>query len=381
MTAPSTRTSGVPTDFYAPSFSIDLDGRPLDPERHANVREIKVERDLTKLSSADLTLNTYDDSTFDLMPERFRINSRVHVQLGYADRLLSVLHGYVVTLAHDFPEHGSPTLTVRVVDSLTKLRNSKPPQDSLTYRKTTAAGIARRIAQRWGLEIDTSDGGPEYELVTQRNLDDALFLKERAALIDWQAFIDVDPESGAERLRFVTPADGRAADPVRTFVLAWGSLASADVPASLISFKPTVAAGDQVQSVEVRGWDVQRKQPIAQKATRAPGVRPTGTEESGPQVAAGIGGAEGRQDVVVDRPVETDEQALELAQALLADASYRFFTAHGRTVGLPDLRPGDNVEVHGVGPTFSGTYYVTHVMHTLGDKGFFTEFDCRRSDP
>jgi len=382
MTTPSSRNAGLLTDFYAPEFVVEVENRPLSPESHADVREIKVELDLKDLASADLKLNNYDDQKFDLKyvdDRAFQIGNRVHVKLGYAERTVSVLRGYVITLAPDFPEDGSPTLTVRALDSLVKLKNSKPPSDGVTFPRTTDAQIAKRLAQRHGLRCQTSDGGPVHELVTQRNVDDAVFLKERAALIDWQAYMEFDPRSGQDTLKFVTPADGRGADPVRTYVLAWGWLRNADVSPSLISFKPTITAGDQVQSVEVRGWDPDTKQAIVQKATpdNTPGVKQAG-QISGPDAAALIGGGEGRREVVVDRPVANADEALALARALLANRSYEFLTAHGRTIGLPDLRPGDNVEIHGVGAPFSTTYFVTHVSHVLNDKGFFTDFDARR---
>jgi phage protein D len=382
MTTASTRVAALSGDFYAPEFGVELRGQPLPAVLKGHVREIKADLDLRKLGSAEIKLSSYDDETFRLLPESFRLNDRVLLKLGYADRLTAVLLGTVVTLAPDFPEDGSPTLSVRVTDSLARLKASKPPRDAVAYRNLTDAQIAEQVARRYDLSVDATDtGGPRHELVSQRNLDDALFLKERAALVDCYTYMDVDPDSGAETLRFAGPADGRGANPVRTFVLAWGWLESGDVPPSLISFKPTVAVGEQVQSVEVRGWDVQTKQAIVERATRqaTEGVRPAGGGESGPDAAAGLGGDSGRQDVVVDRPVASAQEARKLAEALLADRSYRFFTAHGRTIGLPGLRPGHNVEIHGVGPDFSRTYYVEHVTHTLSDRGFFTEFEARRS--
>jgi Bacteriophage probable baseplate hub protein len=46
--------------------------------------------------------------------------------------------------------------------------------------------------------------------------------------------------------------------------------------------------------------------------------------------------------------------------------------------GLPELRPGDNLEIFGLGTRFSGTYFVKRVEHTLGTSGFFTTFTGRR---
>jgi phage protein D len=82
--------------------------------------------------------------------------------------------------------------------------------------------------------------------------------------------------------------------------------------------------------------------------------------------------------VVVDRPVASDEEALKLAKAMLADRAYRFLTGKGKVIGLPDLRPGTNVDIGGVGRRFSGTYFVTKVTHVLNQQGYLTEFDVSR---
>jgi phage protein D len=46
-------------------------------------------------------------------------------------------------------------------------------------------------------------------------------------------------------------------------------------------------------------------------------------------------------------------------------------------IGIPDLRPGDNIELQGLGKRFSGAYYVTKVEHSLGNNGYLTQFEVR----
>ena len=155
------------------------------------------------------------------------------------------------------------------------------------------------------------------------------------------------------------------------------------VTPSLIEFKPTISASEQVQSVTVRGWDTRNKKAISVTASApdTPGVSGKG-QATGPAAAGRVGDekdSDARKDVVVDAPVATKEEAKRLAQALLAERAYAFLTATGKAIGLPDLRPGDNVEIHGVGKRFSGTYYVTKVVHTLNASGLLTEFTARKT--
>lgn len=382
MTTTATRSPGLPERYYAPAFVVEIGGAALDPESLGDVLEVKVEMELKKLTSVDLKLNNYDDTTFDLKwsdTEQFRLGSQIHVKMGYAERTVSMMRGVVTTLTPDFPADGSPTLLVRGLDALTKLKGSKPPSDKVVYRDKADWQIAQEIGARHGLRVKVDEEGPVHTMMCQENLDDGTFLKTRADAIDFQVFMHTDPRSGEDTLHFVKPRDGRDSEPITTYVLAWGTLRNTDVEPSLVEFKPTMAAAGQVQTVTVRGWDAQRKKAIKQTATpeNTPGVSVVG-DTSGPSAAGTIAGPDGREEVVVRRHVTTDEEALKLAKALLAERAYRFLTAHGKAIGLPDLRPDDNVEIVGVGRRFSGTYHVTKVTHVINEQGYLTEFDASR---
>jgi phage protein D len=385
MNAPAKeRTSGSPDNYYAPDFLVEVEGKPLDPKSKGDVLEVKVTMDIDELASVDLKLNNYDDTAFDLKwsdSELLRLGSRVHVKLGYVDSLVSMIRGPITTLSPEFVAEGSPTLTVRAMDRLVVLRDSRPPEAEVTYKKKKDWQIARAVARRHHLRFEYDDDGPVHDLVVQRNTDDLAFLMERAARIDFKVFMKTDPKTGKDVLRFGKPTDGREGGPARTYVLAWGNLRNnTSVPPSLIEFKPTVSSSDQVQSVTVRGWDTKRKKAISvtAKPTTTPGVSGRG-EATGPASAGKVGSADGRKDIVVNAPTQTEEEARRLAQALLAERAYAFLTATGKAIGLPDLRPGDNVEIHGVGERFSGMYFVTKAIHTLNASGLLTEFTARKT--
>ena len=74
----------------------------------------------------------------------------------------------------------------------------------------------------------------------------------------------------------------------------------------------------------------------------------------------------------------SQEEAKKLAISLLAERAYEFITGSGQVIGLPDLRPGDNVFLKNLGKRFSGEYYVKKVEHSLGNNGYTTNFDVRR---
>ncbi|KAK0349832.1 hypothetical protein LTR94_031475, partial [Friedmanniomyces endolithicus] len=96
--------------------------------------------------------------------------------------------------------------------------------------------------------------------------------------------------------------------------LVWGG--------DLISFKPEINLGNQVQSVKVYGWDEVKKKEIIGTAPTASGPK---SEPSGGDI---------------------------LRSAFGRDAG------EGETFGRPDLLPDSCIELTGIGQQFSTCYYV-----------------------
>jgi phage protein D len=371
----SVREPGLPaTDYYAPNFKVEVEGRELDPESKGDVLGVKVTMDLDNLTSFDLTVNNWDDKSFGFKYSDttiFDVGNRVHVRMGYADDLRFMASGIISALTPKFPESGPPTLGITGVDAMLKLRDRKPVgSDVKKFVDRYDWQIAQEVGARNKLDVKVTQKGPRQPLVIQKNQDDAQFLMERAKRIDFDCYIRIDPETGRDTLYFISPTDARDGSTIRTYVFEWGK--------SLINFNPKLTIGKQVGKVTVRGWDPRTKQPITYTAgpDDLPKAAGGGGGDSGPEVAGKRLGD--KQDIIVDQPVSTIEEARELAMSRMRERAYDYLTGSGQTIGLPDLRPGDNVELVGLGKRFSGSYYVTKVEHTLGASGYLTQFDVRR---
>jgi uncharacterized protein len=387
MTSPEPEVASP--DRYAPEFEVNIEGLQVDPTTKNDIIDIKVHRDIEEMSGFDLELNNWDDRNLTFKhsdsPE-LQLGARVSVRLGYADKLLTVATGTISTLSPKFPDAASPTVSVSGVDGLIKLKDRKPAEnEEKIYRNMHDWEIAVKIAQRNQLRYEVTEEGPMHDRVVQKNQDDASFLMERAKRLDFDCYILPDQDTGEETLYFIKPTDGRDGRPIRVYRLAYapglttGPTALPDglIP-NLLDFTPTLTVSKQVSKVTVRGWDPRTKQAIAFTATaeNLPAGQNTADGQSGPEVAESTMG--GRQEVLIDAPVTSDQEARELAISLLRERAYEFITATGRVAGLPELRPGDNLEIYGLGKRFSGTYFVKRVEHALNTSGFFTTFTGRR---
>lgn len=369
----SSLTSGLPhVDYYAPSFRIEIDGEQLAPETNGDVLNLSVKVDIEHMASFDLTIANWDDVAINFKysdTDQFDIGRQVHIKMGYAERLMSMITGQIISMAPKFPQTGPSTLTVSGQDGMFRLKDRRPEAgEVIQYINKTDWEIAETIAQRNNLQVELTREGPTHAEVIQRMTDDATFLKERAARIDFDCYILTDASDGQSTLHFVRPTDGRDNARIRSYALRWGE--------NLISFMPTINLSDQVASVTVRGWDPATKRTIIARAGPDDLPNPPETGESGPSTAART--QQGKQDVVVDAPVASQQEAFELACSLLTQRAYRFVTASGQIIGRPELRPGDNFVLSGLGRRFNGTYYVTKVEHQIGASGFLTSFDVRR---
>jgi len=373
--ASSVLKSGLPsTDYYAPDFRLEVEGAELDPTTHGDVLELKVVMDMDNMASFDFTINNWDDKHIAFKysdTDTFSVGKRVHVLMGYAGKLLSMVSGQIATMSPHFPESGPSTLTVGGLDGMFKLRDRKPAEGETTkYENMTDSQIAEYVATRNGLKAVVDDSVKKYVEVIQKNQDDATFLMERAKRIDFDCFVRTDPVSGEGTLHFVKPRDGRESKTVRIYQFVWGE--------SLISFQPTINLSRQVGKITVRGWDNRTKRAVVAYADASdlPNAGKSAGGASGADAAAKS--MEGKQDVVVDANVTTEDEARRLAVALLSERAAQFITGTGQSIGLPDLRPGDNVEMSRLGTRFDGTYYVTKVEHVINESGYRTQFEVRR---
>lgn len=71
--------------------------------------------------------------------------------------------------------------------------------------------------------------------------------------------------------------------------------------------------------------------------------------------------------------VTSNDDAKKMAEAKLADLSYSLIKARLGCVGVPELMPGNGIELTGFGAGFDKTYYISKASHIINDDGYITE--------
>lgn len=354
------------TTFYAPAYRLEVGGKQLH-EKGGDVLSIQFKDSIKDLSAMEIVLNNLDDDGKRQARYKYsdggtliELGRRFELSMGYADApgLSKMMVGEITSFDPHFPASGAPTVTVRGLDRLHRLRN-RPV--SFTWENQRDSDIAKAIAKRNGLDPAVVDEtSPTHKAVPQDNRDDVSFLLERAKRLDFEVFVKDD------KLHFVHSREGGM--PILTLALGQ----------SLLSFEPSLTLSRMVSKVTVRCWHPEEGRLIEKSAERSKlNEIAAGKKNAGAFLEDVLG--QGKEEVVTTQGVLSDEDAAKLAEAILRRKAHSFVTGQGQTVGIPTLRAGANIELRGLGKRFDGVYYVTESTHRIDASGYQTSFAVRKA--
>ena len=264
--------------------------------------------------------------------------------------------GSIVALGAGFPRDSPPTTTVRAEDRCIDLRMTPRTR---TFEGVSDSDVMNRIASDHGLTPVIDVTGGQHKILAQVNQSDLAFLRDRARAVDADIWIDGD----------ALHAHTRARRQDATVALALGG--------ALREFSVVADLTHQRTAVVVGGWDVQRKEAIESVATDAVLAREIGDRVSGPALLASHFGSR-EESVVHTVPTSRDEGRARAESCFRTNA--RGFVV-GRGVaddGEWRIRAGAHLDLTGVGPLFSGPYYVTESCRIFdAQSGMRTEFTAQ----
>ncbi|MEH2247653.1 VgrG-related protein [Nostoc sp.] len=226
-----------------------------------------------------------------------------------------------------------------------------------SFLNCTDTDIVRRVAQEAKIKIGQLDAsGASHEYVFQENQTNMEFLRERAAKIGFELFVQDN------NIHFCKPkSDG-------FLKLKWLE--------DITSFDVRVTSAEQVSSVQVNSWDYGNKKLISETASKEQLVTDTGNGD-GSSTSQKFKMKQPPKMIVVDQPVATPKEAKQMAQALCNELGGEFVTADAKAVGNPTIRPGKVVTLENMGTRYSGKYYITGTCHRYIHRDYTTNFTVR----
>jgi phage protein D len=281
---------------------------------------------------------------------------KLEVSMGGGSAAAVVFTGRITAIEARFHATGVPEIAVLADDLLQILRMTRR---TATYEDSTDADVAKNIASAHGWKADADATGPTHKVLVQVAQSDLAFLRERAAAIDAQVWIE------DQTLKFKSRKDRDGGD------------VKLKLGVTLSRFQVVADLAHQVTSVHAHGYDRSGKKDFDGQAEASILSSEARGAKLGSDVLKDALGE--RKEHVVDRPLGSDEEATAVAEADLKARGRSFVRCRGETSGTPALKIGSRVAVDGVGPVFTGTYVATQVSHLYDrDRGFMTRFEGER---
>ncbi|MEH1931196.1 VgrG-related protein [Nostoc sp.] len=357
--------------LYLSQPLVEIGGAPADPKLIKDLLQITIEESLHLPAMFTLVVhNSYlptNNNQSEYQPWRhekvFEIGKKV--KLGFSSSTTQddpfknpkkghLIEGEITAIEVHFNDKSEAPIIVRGYDISHRLHRGR---QNRSFLNNTDSDIVRKIAQEVGIQFGKIDeSGEAHEYIFQENQTNMEFLRERAARIGFELFI----EEG--KINFRKPEAQEAV------ILKWLDQIS--------SFSTRVTSAEQVSAVEVRSWDYTQKKLIAFKAQSEKVITDTGNKK-GSNSSNKFNISKPPLMTVVDKPVFSAKEAEVMAQALCDELGGEFVYADAKAEGNPYIRPGRFVNLEKMGDRFSGKYYITETRHFYSQRVYTTEFSVR----
>lgn len=343
------------TDAARPALAIE--GR-LDKVLAGRLIELLVHEDVHGLCRCEAVFNNWGDTGsaaghlyFDRQVLDF--GKRLEVRLG-SD---TSFDGRIFALQADFPGRGRSRLRVLAEDALQDLRMTRR---SRSFADVSDADVFRQVARDHGLTARVDElAGPTHKILAQLNQSDLAFLRERARALGAEVRVRGTTLEAGPRLVRSTP--------VLTLTQDIG----------LQAFRVTADLADQATAVVVSGWDVSAKQAINEVGDDSALAGELGNDESAAAILK-TAFSERRQTCAHAVPLSAGEARAQ-ARGQFAQRARRFIVGQGTADADPRLRVGASVKLQGLGPLFSGMYFVAETRLRFDHRGLRVDFTAERA--
>ncbi|QMU71000.1 VgrG-related protein [Streptacidiphilus sp. P02-A3a] len=344
---------------YTTTLSVTIGGVPLTNQLSSNLMEGWIDSGVSIPSAFQLTFND---------PAREIVEQNPEIKIGSVVTLIPftngkpgplMITGEITALEADSDATGK-LLVVRGYDRGHRLLRNRRVAG---YPNMTATDIVRKVAALCDVTPGVVDQTTTvYELATQPNITDWDFLSRLARENGVYLYVDA---LGLLQFTKLLPAAGAPSDTTT-------SLNSPDVlefETNAIRNRVVVTASDQVDSVEVRGWNVQTKTALSELT---PGLTTADVsiDTTPGKVTEPFGTA---KLVSTEVPYDTQAEVLSASAGLAGDVTSAFAELEVIVKGNPVLRPGLPVALNGAGNPFQGKYTITGTRHVFtGQQNYHT---------
>lgn len=325
-------------------FDVKINGASAPPSLDEAIIKVVVDERLNAPTMLELHLHVDPHQPKVIDEPTLAEGKEIELLAGLGSDEASLCVVKITSIEVDLDDQ-KPAVVVRGYDhSFAMHRDIK----TRSFLNQSDSDIAKKIAGECGgltPKIDATTDVHAYVLqYAQTNYE---FLLNRARRIGYELRVI------GKELHFRRPAP--KGTPIK---LAWGT--------TLKRFSPRLSVAEQVDKVEVRGWDAMTKKELVSTAQNGNGAPKIGESKTGAKAGNAVWGAATK--TIPHAPVATKSEAQSIAQAAMDDLASSFIQATGECEGTPKVRVGSTLKIEGIGDRFGGEYYVTAARHVLSKQ-------------
>ncbi|HTF04394.1 MAG TPA: type VI secretion system tip protein VgrG [Bacteroidia bacterium] len=326
-----------------PSFTILIGG--VDVTAKYGIVSVMVNKSINRVPVAEVVL--YDGSAakqdFELSNKPdFVPGSDVIIKAGYAQIEKKIFEGIVTRFSIKAPLNAPSTLMLEIRDKSAKMTINRKNK---YFADKTDSDIMKSVIQESGLQADVASTTATHKEMVQYYATDWDFVLSRAEANGLLVFVE----------------DGKVSIQKPVFALKGDSL-NLQYGDNIVDIEAEMDARDQYGDVTAKDWDYSKQEVVEKKATP-----PSMGKEEGNISGKDLSDVLGVSDYLLQSPVKMlDAELTAWASAKLLRSRMSKIKGRVRIYGTNAIKPGDVINLMGVGKRFNGAAYCSSVVHSYG---------------
>lgn len=335
------RTLPIDSTFNVVTFDLLIEGKAIDSAYQ--VMSIAIMKEVNRVPWAKIVLRDGDPAaeTFAISEkESYTPGKKIVVKLGRDRKNTMLFRGIITKHAIRLRENGASELSLECRDECTRMTIGR--HNGYFEERKDSEVMEELISKYPGLSADVESTSLKHKELVQFHCTDWDFMLSRA---DINGKLVVADDG---KIQIKAPDTGSSP----SVALLHGS--------TMLEFEAEMDARTQLKSVEAKSWDYGGQQLFQHKSDSAPVAEPGNLNGAALADSVNISSFELRHSGQV---LEAELQ--EWTKSVMLRSRLAKVRGSARFVGLPDIKPGQMVELQGVGDRFNGKAFISAVRHDV----------------
>ncbi len=329
------------------TFTINVDGEGIPKE--IGVLSIVVNKEINRVPSASIAIQDGSASKeeFEVSNEDiFLPGKEIEILSGYSSDETTIFKGIIIKHGIKIRSSGSSMLLLECKDESVKMTIGKK---SKYFADKNDSEAIEEIIDTYGLEKDIESTSVQQKSLVQFDSSDWDFMIARSEANGKVCMVDDG------KISIMEPK--LDADPVLSLIYG----------ATILDFDADIDARDQYQAVKAFAWD-----PSTQAISEADGTDPA-IDFNGNIPSADLAAVAGPEQLDLRHTGLSSEELQAWADAEFLKTQLSKIRGRVGFEGYGDIKPGDIIELGGLGDRMNGKVYVSGIRHEISDGVWKTD--------